>query len=164
MRKIFILGIMTLIITGCNPAKESSSSQVGEKSAVAQPQKASLQQGIDYLAKGQVNEAIQSFQNVAAQDPQNTEALFAIGQVYMKVGSFDNAISAGQEILKRDPQNGDAYMMIAGCYDMKGEASQAIDIVKVAAAIYQQKNDTQGFQRAVGILQKLTENAPAPTE
>ena len=161
MKRILVLGIIALVLIGCNPVKEPGSAQTIAANTSVSLEESSIQQGIDFLAKGRVNEAIQSFQGVVAQDPENTEALFAIGQVYMKVGSFDNAISAGREILKRDPQNGDAYMMMAGCYDMKGDPSKAIDFVKVAIVTYQQKKDTQGFQRALEVLKMLTEKVPA---
>lgn len=149
MIKVILTIFVVMCLFGCSPAKETGMFPKTDSQQT-------LEEGLNYLAQGDVARALESFQMVTLMDPSNIQVYFILGQVYMRLGAFDSVIAAAEEILKRDPQNGAAYLLIAGSYDLMGQTEQAVEMVKIAILAYQESQDVEGLQRSLALLEQLS--------
>jgi len=57
------------------------------------------------------DQALQTYGEIVAREPDNLEARLEVGSVYFSTGKYDQAIATYQEVLKRAPQNKEAHYM-----------------------------------------------------
>jgi Tfp pilus assembly protein PilF len=157
-KKFFMVLVMGLALAGCSSSNSSDlpGNAPVDAALLQNTPEAFQQKAMILLAQGQIPAAVETLQKAIELFPQDKNAYFALAQVFMKMGSFDAAIGVCQQALQNDPENGHVYLLMAGCYDLKNEPQKAIEFVKTGMAIFQKKNDTQSFEAAATVLQKLT--------
>ena len=65
--------------------------------------------GVDYDEQGQLDSAIDEFDEAIALDPQLAEAYYNRGTAYLDKGNYDQAIADFNQAIEIDPQLADAY-------------------------------------------------------
>jgi tetratricopeptide (TPR) repeat protein len=84
-----------------------------------------LQKAHEYRINGQYDEAIELYQQVLDGDPENAEALWAIGLSLMNTGEFDDALERICRAAEIEPEN-QLYQLDAGKhYTMLGMYDEA---------------------------------------
>ena len=68
---------------------------------------------------------IQLFQQLLANDPENTTVLFGLAKEYEKAGRDRELIETLQAYLEKVDDEGNAYGMLAGAYERSGERDKA---------------------------------------
>jgi tetratricopeptide (TPR) repeat protein len=81
--------------------------------------------GNAYIAKGELDRAIQDFDQSIKLDRTYTKPLNNRGVAYMRKGEYDLAIEAFDEAIRRNPNYGNAYANRAGAYLKKNDYSRA---------------------------------------
>ena len=68
---------------------------------------------------------IQLFQQLLANDPENTSVLFGLAKEYEKAGRDRELIETLKAYLEKVDDEGNAYGMLAGAYERSGERDKA---------------------------------------
>ena len=68
---------------------------------------------------------IQVFEQLLANDPENTTVLFGLAKEYEKAGRDRELIETLQAYLEKVDDEGNAYGMLAGAYERSGERDKA---------------------------------------
>jgi tetratricopeptide (TPR) repeat protein len=91
--------------------------------------------GIDYQQDGQLELAIEEYDQAIALDPQYAEAYLARGYTYAIMGDLDRAIADFDQAIALDPQLAEAYAKRGTAYAVKGDFDQAIADLDQAIAL-----------------------------
>ena len=68
---------------------------------------------------------IQVFEQLLANDPENTSVLFGLAKEYEKAGRDRELIETLKSYLEKVDDEGNAYGMLAGAYERSGERDKA---------------------------------------
>ena len=68
---------------------------------------------------------IQVFEQLLANDPENTSVLFGLAKEYEKAGRDRELIETLKSYLEKVDDEGNAYGMLAGAYERSGEREKA---------------------------------------
>ena len=68
---------------------------------------------------------IQLFEQLLANDPENTSVLFGLAKEYEKAGRDRELIETLKSYLQKVDDEGNAYGMLAGAYERSGERDKA---------------------------------------
>ncbi|MBM3284516.1 MAG: tetratricopeptide repeat protein [Candidatus Aminicenantes bacterium] len=74
---------------------------------------------------GKADEAIQIIKTIIAEDPDISDAYFALGNIYFKQRNFEEAIAAFEQALERKPDDSFCVINIANSYQMMGQPAEA---------------------------------------
>jgi tetratricopeptide (TPR) repeat protein len=96
------------------------------KPAAPRGPKALLAQAARLLERGDAEAALELFGRVAADDPENTEALTGRGLCYLDLENFAPAEASFSAALQLDPGEADALLGLAETYRSQGKKSEAI--------------------------------------
>lgn len=88
-----------------------------------------------YMKDGHKDEAIQTFKQALAFDPQNTTALSYIGNINLSLGNNFEAIKAYSELVKVQPDSVDAQMKLGNAYQQDKQYDQSEKIYEKAAKL-----------------------------
>lgn len=163
----FLLALSLLLVqlTGCATIAPS-------KQSIDQGRKTThVSQGNQYARDGLLREAVQSYKQALAQEPDNMTAHRNLGIVLVKASDFSNAIVHLEKSLKVFDENFDANYYLAEAYRAVDNYGEAIFRYKSALKI--QKEDpralkslawsyykTRYFTEALSISQKLLISSP----
>ncbi|MBF0450624.1 MAG: tetratricopeptide repeat protein [Candidatus Magnetomorum sp.] len=84
-----------------------------------------LLNGEQLFAEGKVEESIQCFEDVLAQDPENTDAHNNLGVISFALGNMESAEIMFMKTLEIDPNHINALMNIADVYSASGHINEA---------------------------------------
>jgi len=101
-----------------------------QKAAKLNPSGATLYSlGQGYMATGQYNDAMDTFNQVRRLAPDEPYGQFGMGQVYAKQGLYDAAVSEFKKAINLDPQYWNAYSEMGYALADSGDLQQAQSIV-----------------------------------
>jgi lipopolysaccharide assembly protein B len=129
--------------------------------------------GLNFLLREQPDKAIESFLQVAKENPQTVELQFALGSLFRRRGEVDRAIRMHQDLVKREDLPAEdrrtASFELAEDYFKAGlldhaeqvlekmaEADPAADVHRQLLDIYIQEKD---WEKAIGAAKKLEVSA-----
>lgn len=95
----------------------------------------SYDQGAILYTYGNPKGAIQSFNKVLKDDPQNASALFSLGISYEAMGQYDDAISSINKAIEMNPEKGSYYYGRGHAHLLAGERESAVADFKQAASL-----------------------------
>ena len=78
------------------------------------------------LNKGQIEEAIASFDKAISLDDKNALAYVGLGKAYSRKGDFEEAIASFDKAISLDDKNALAYVGLGNIYSRKGDFEEAI--------------------------------------
>jgi pilus assembly protein FimV len=130
-----------------------------------------------YLAKGQLDRAINEYERLVQADPKDSRLLLKLGDLYTRQGAardatttyrkvaeqyaeqgfFLKAVAVCKQILKLDPSQTDIWERLAEMYEMLSLVSDAIATYEQVAEAYT-KNGS--LRKAIKALQKIAELDP----
>ena len=129
--------------------------------------------GLNFLLNEQPDKAIESFLQVAKENPQTVELQFALGSLFRRRGEVDRAIRMHQDLVNREDlppeERSQASFELAQDYYKAGllehaeqvlskiaEVDPSADVYRHLLDIYIQEKD---WEKAIGAAQKLEVNA-----
>ncbi len=140
-------------------------------SVIAQDATQLFAQGVELFNAGNIDEAIEVFRRIVANEPDFADAHYHLGLSYYRKAKFDRAIAAFQQTLKRLPRDADARVKLGMAYYKKGEASRAVEEYENALEI--QPNNVEalnnlgmaydelgGFNEAITVYQSALKISP----
>lgn len=130
-----------------------------------------------YLAKGQLDRAINEYERLVQADPKDSRLLLKLGDLYTRQGAardatttyrkvaeqyaeqgfFLKAVAVCKQILKLDPTQTDIWERLAEMYEMLSLVSDAITTYEQVADAYTRNGS---LRKAVKALQKIAELDP----
>jgi tetratricopeptide (TPR) repeat protein len=130
-----------------------------------------------YLAKGQLDRAINEYERLVQADPKDSRLLLKLGDLYTRQGAardatttyrkvaeqyaeqgfFLKAVAVCKQILKLDPNQTDIWERLAEMYEMLSLVSDAITTYEQVADAYTRNGS---LRKAVKALQKIAELDP----
>src|SRR5262245_11166598 len=133
-----------------------------------------LERAASYFEKGQYQEALIEYKNVAQADPNDADAHYQLGLIYLKLGGLPNLQAAFVELtrsLELDKTNQDAQLKLGELYLLSNEPTKAreqADIVLVSTPQSQEGLVLKGrsllnekrYQEAIAELKKAIELDP----
>jgi tetratricopeptide (TPR) repeat protein len=99
--------------------------------------------GVDFLQKGQVDEAIAHYQKALEIKPDYAEAHSNLGTAFLQKGRADEAIAHYQKALEINPDNADDHGNLGNAFLQKGQVDEAIAHYQRALEIIPDKADAQ---------------------
>ena len=97
--------------------------------------------GLVFLKRGQINKAIEQFQNALEINPNHEEAHSNLGIALVQKGQVDEAVVQYQKVLEIDPNFLGAYSNLGIALVQKGQLDEAIDRFRKALEV--NPNDVQ---------------------
>jgi tetratricopeptide (TPR) repeat protein len=82
--------------------------------------------GMDYLDRGELDQAIAEFQTAIQLDPKDAKAHYNLGLAYQQQDKLDEAAAAYQEAIGLDPDLANAHNNLGHIYYTQGRPEQAI--------------------------------------
>ena len=156
MKKIFSLFAILLFVVGCGskPTEQSASDQPRYEGVVdpsaQKPNYVAL--GMQYLAKSDLQKALQSFDMAIKEDPSNIQNYLVLGEVYMRLTNYPRAIDTLAAALKVAPNSGEIYYMLATCQALSGDKQSAIINAEKSVYIFSKVNNDQEKTKKAAIL------------
>jgi tetratricopeptide (TPR) repeat protein len=80
---------------------------------------------VDFVAEGNLPDAIQSYREALALDPSFTDALHGLAMAYADQGMFDEAIEHGKRLVELTPDDTLAHTSLSMFYQRKGMIAEA---------------------------------------
>ncbi|MFT5388167.1 MAG: cytochrome c-type biogenesis protein CcmH/NrfG, partial [Candidatus Omnitrophota bacterium] len=154
MKKGLMAIIAMMVLIGCGGESVSN-----KKSSMVKTNY--IEQGMQYLKKNDVGQAIQSFDSAIKQDPSNVDNFIVLAQVYMRLQNYSKAIDTLNAAQRVDPTNGEVQFVLAtsNIVRAKQEASQgrpdlaqtlhqsAVDAAKRSVDIYMTQRNEEKFKK-----------------
>lgn len=94
-----------------------------------------LQRAAQQMQSNNLKEAITSFRQALASDPQNTTALTYIGNINLSMGNVDEAVKAFKDLVKLDPTSSDSQIKLGNAYLQGKRYNEAENTFKSAARL-----------------------------
>ncbi len=126
---------LPLIISGCAQTQTGSQEYVGSPSATVPSDVNAMTLAQKLEQDGNYANAVGIFQQVAAAEPQNIDALLGIGDCYLALGALDNAALGYARALEINPNSSRALRGLGSARMMKGEPQFAIAHLEKAVQI-----------------------------
>jgi tetratricopeptide (TPR) repeat protein len=67
------------------------------------------------------------YENVIAREPENIEALFALGNAYTKRGRYEDGLAIDMKLVRLMPEDGTVRYNLACSYSLLGDAERALE-------------------------------------
>ncbi len=99
------------------------------------PLLAQIDQARELESKGSLEGAIQKYENVLAQDPENKMALYSLGLAYQKAGRLKEALAVIKKLVAIDPGYFNGHHILGLLYDQMSLPREAIREYKEALRI-----------------------------
>ena len=157
MKNYVILIAVIFLITGCESKKEQQSF-----SGVVHSDSDYAKAGTEYLKKGDIKEAITSFETAIKKDPKNPENYITLGQVYLHLKHPEVAAEVFSVATNVDRMNGEAFYLLGLSKGLNGDRSGAIEDIKKSVEIFMQNKDQEKMKRSLILLKSLTEEQTGP--
>jgi len=85
-------------------------------------------QGMDLLAEGKLEEALEAYKKVLNLDPNYEDALNALAMVYANLDRLDEAIEVGKKLIQVSPEDELAHTSLSIFYQRKGMVPEAEEV------------------------------------
>src|SRR3569832_705543 len=106
--------------------------QTGQRSQLAQY---AVQRAAQQMQSKNYKEAISTFHQALAFDPQNTTALTYIGSLNLQLGNVDEAIKAFKSLVQLDPTSSDSQIKLGNAYLQGKRYNESEATYKLAARL-----------------------------
>lgn len=97
---------------------------------VPDDQNEQLKSAQQYFRQGEYDEAIQAFQQVVEEDPQNLKAHRGLAAAYAQSGKTDLAIEQYRKLTQIDLSNGVAWLNLGAIYIQQGKFQDAVKTIR----------------------------------
>ena len=77
-----------------------------------------------------MQDRIEVFEQMLANDPQNTMVMFGLAKEYEKLGRYEDVIRTLEDYLSKADDEGNAYGVLANAYLKNGDRERAIETYK----------------------------------
>jgi len=84
-----------------------------------------IQEGVQLQENGEYKDALGTFQQVLAEDPDNYEALYRVVDCLKRLDRFEEAVLEGQKAVMLDEQNPRGYELLGSIYEQQDELEKA---------------------------------------
>lgn len=116
--------------------------------------------GRAYQELGQTDKALEDFNQVIKEDPNNTNAYLSLANdYYYRLKDFDNAIFYADRVLKIDAQNEVAFTLKGKAYQKLGKLSEALEAYNNALSVNERYADAYLSRGSLRIYQKQNSRA-----
>lgn len=167
MNIVLLLLVVAFLGAGCGQ-NNTTASQVPGKDQAPMGAKGEkyIQEGVDYLNKAELADAIKSFNKAVALNPRDPKPYFILAEVYMRLNNYENAIANLNNVIALESDNGPAFYFLGICKGLSGNRKEAIVDIEHSVAIFQQKKDEVNFKKALTTLQQMmqAENVASPEQ
>ena len=85
-------------------------------------------QGMDLLAEGKMEEALDAYKKALNLDPNYEDALHALAMAYANLDRLDEAIEVGKKLIQVSPEDELAHTSLSIFYQRKGMIAEAEEI------------------------------------
>ena len=151
MQRITMTIVLALMVAGCGiDGSDKKPSGVKETRNY-------MQEGMDYLQKTDIANAMKSFNRAIKADPANAQNYLIVGQVYLKLNNYIRASDSFASAIKVDPTNGAAYFLLGQSQALRGQRAEAIETIKKSITIFKAQKDEARFNSALSLLRNLVE-------
>ena len=157
MKKLIVMGVLIFFVVGCQSKKNEETKFRG----VMYGKQDYAAQGVAYLKKSDIENAIKSFDEAIKHDPRNLENYFTLGQVYMHLSAYPKAAEIFAVAVSVDPSSGEAFYLLAVNLALAGNRSAAAKAVEQSIAIFSKKKDEDKLKQSLVFLQGLS-NSEVP--
>ncbi|HOE13212.1 MAG TPA: tetratricopeptide repeat protein [bacterium] len=131
-------------------SEESPADTVRQRTPEEAERDAYFSAGITMMRKGQIDEAIVSFQKALEIDPNDVQARDALGYMHEKKGELDAAMSEFERVLEIDPNYVASYVNLGYVYKRKGNLDKAIELYEKAISL--DKSIIQAYHNLAAVL------------
>ena len=163
MKRLVALAAIFLFILGCGgPKAEKTEGEMHQ--ALQNDSTDYYQEGLKFIEKAAVPEAVQSFQKAIRKNPNDVRAYLILGEVNMRLKNYQGAIEALKASLNVDPMNGGAYYLLAVSLGLNGDREEAVKVAERSAVIFKEKKDEENLKKSLALIQGLTGAGEVPTQ
>ncbi len=85
-------------------------------------------QGMDLLAEGKIEEAMEAYKKALNLDPNYEDALNALAMAYANLDRLDEAIEVGKKLIQVSPEDELAHTSLSIFYQRKGMIAEAEEV------------------------------------
>jgi tetratricopeptide (TPR) repeat protein len=153
--KKWIYVFMMVALVGCGKTEKAEDKFEGV--AVSQNGRDFISEGFRHLQAGNIQQAINNFDEAIKNDPANPEKYLVLGEVYVRLKNFERAEDTLAAALRVAPNNGDVYYLLGLARAFQGKNELAVEAAKKSVEIFVQDRDEEKFKKAVAMLKGLTE-------
>ena len=111
----------------------------------------------------QINERLEQFRKMAADDPNNELGHFSLGRAYLDAGMAADAIGSLARALSINPNISKAYQLLAEAQLVTGKRDEAIETLKKGAMVAHQRGDMMPKNAMIAKLKELGVEMPELT-
>ena len=157
MKKLIVMIVLVLFIVGCEKKNDETKFRgvmYGKKDYAAQ--------GMEYLKKSDIQNAIKSFNEAIKQDPRNLENYFTLGQIYMHLNAYPRAAEVFAVAASVDPSSGEAFYLLAVNLALSGNRPAAVKAIEQSIAIFSKNKNEEKLKQSLAFLRSLTNSEAAP--
>jgi len=87
--------------------------------------------GLEYIASGKYQEAIDAFKQVIRIEPDHALSHYGLGFIYGKIGKYQKAVNAFKQVISIEPDFAGAYYFLGLAYLHIGDNGSAFDQYKI---------------------------------
>jgi tetratricopeptide (TPR) repeat protein len=125
-------------------------------SSTTQPSsKDPFQQGLEYFQQGKNDLALVQLDREIEINPKNEVAYLVRGTIYGSNKQWDLALTNLNKAIELNPKLATAYYGRGVIHYSNGNRENAIADLKIAAQLYREQKDTEGYQKVTQILKEL---------
>ena len=163
MKRLVALAAILFFILGCGGSK-TEKTEVEMHQALQNDATDYYTEGLKFIEKAAVPEAVQSFQKAIRKNPNDIRAYLILGEVNMRLKNYQGAIDTLKASLNVDPNNGGAYYLLAVSTGLKGDREEAVKYAQRSAVIFKDKKDEENLKKSLTLVQGLSGAGPIPTQ
>jgi tetratricopeptide (TPR) repeat protein len=108
----------------------------------------------------QLQDRIEQFRKMAADDPENELGHYRLGQLLTEAGQFDQAVASFRRTLELSPQFSKVYQLLASCYLKLGQRDQAVATLRQGFDVADERGDNMPRDEMGRMLKELGEAPP----
>ncbi|MDP8212814.1 MAG: tetratricopeptide repeat protein [Candidatus Zapsychrus exili] len=151
MRKLFILILLAIIVSGC---AQDSTKAVSEES---KPIVNYLEEGKKSLQEGDIAGAISNLDRAVIQNPRDLTGYVILGQLYMRLNNVPKAIEVLLASTRVRQDNGEVYYLLANCFMILGKSTEAIETAKKSVDIFLKQKEEGRLKKSLVLLKSLVD-------
>jgi tetratricopeptide (TPR) repeat protein len=111
--------------------------------------------GNTYYKTGAFQKAVEHYQSSIDLNPKNFNALHNLGKTYIKLKKYQEALACYQKIVDANAADGVVYVDMALAYGLLGDRDKAVEILKQAKKVYEDRGDENSVRQIDECLVKL---------
>jgi tetratricopeptide (TPR) repeat protein len=92
-------------------------------------------QGMEFFAQNQLDQALAAYQSALEQDPSYADALHALAMTYAHLERLDEAIEVAKKLIELTPADELAYTSLSIFYQQKGMIAEAEHVAAQARTL-----------------------------